>query len=78
MKSQGKKLKKHRSQRMFLYYLCFSGMHKIVSSGQNFRGHCFTYLLNLLSTLLKGNEALGKKNFFSKARKYGEEIKVLK
>ena len=30
--------------------------------------------------LLKGNEALEKKNFFffSKARKYGEEIKIKK
>ena len=27
-------------------------MHKIASSGENFRGHCFAYLLNLLSTLL--------------------------
>ena len=55
MKRQGKKLKKHRekSGNVFVLFVCFSGMHKIASSGQNFRGHCFAYLLNLLSTLLR-------------------------
>ena len=61
LKSQGKKLKKHRSQgkvreksgNVFVSYVCFSGMHKIASSDQNFRGHCFAYLLDLLSTLLR-------------------------
>ena len=34
----------------------------------------------ILLYILKGNEALGKKTyfFFSKARKYGEEIKIKK
>ena len=55
LKNQGKKLKKHqRKVREYLYYLCVvSGMHKIASSGQNFKGHCLAYLLNLLSTLLR-------------------------
>ena len=44
-------MKRYRSQEMFLYYLY--GMHKITSSGQNFKGHRFAYLLNLLSTLLR-------------------------
>ena len=56
LKSQGKKkLKKHRSQgkvrECFVLFVCFSGMHKIAIFDQNFRGHCFAYLLN--STLLR-------------------------
>ena len=40
-------------------------MHKIASSDQNFRGHCFAYLLNLLSTLLRrsGNFHEKSENF---------------
>ena len=44
LQSQGEKLKKHRSIELreksgnvFVLFLCFSGMHKIASSGQDFR-----------------------------------------
>ena len=43
---------REKSGNIFVLFVCFSGMHKIASSGQNFRGECFAYLLNLLSTLL--------------------------
>ena len=56
LEKSGKKLKKHRSQgkvsECFCIICVFQWMHKIASSGQNFRGQCFAYLLNLLSTLL--------------------------
>ena len=46
---------REKSGIFFVLFVCFSGMHKIESSGQNFSGECFAYLLNLLSTLLRSS-----------------------
>ena len=72
LKSQGKKVEKVRenSGNVFVLFVCFSGMHKIASSGQNFR--YLTLSINMCNrnyALRRSgnfNEQLGKSqgNFF--------------
>ena len=61
-------------ERLYMHHVCYKCFISLIKDY-----HDITVTVHIHSEELKGNEALGKFFFFfSKARKYGEEIKIKK